>query len=132
MSNVNPGVLVVVAACVLVAVAPAVSRAQDGGAQPPPTSRTAIIEQAQAEKATQLNPSEPSRAEQVINNLEEAMLADSIHIHPYFESAYAGGGFTMGVGYRRHVSAYNLVDVRGSFTVKGYTRVEGAFMAPRL
>jgi hypothetical protein len=38
----------------------------------------------------------------------------------------------MGVGYRRHVSAYSLIDVRGSFTVKGYKRVEGAFMAPRL
>jgi outer membrane protein assembly factor BamA len=38
----------------------------------------------------------------------------------------------MGIGYRRHVSAYNLVDVRGSFTPKGYKRVEAAFMAPRL
>ena len=130
MSNANRGALVV-AACVFVACASGGAAAQDGGAQPP-SSRTAVIEQAQAEKATELKPFEPTGAERLVNTLEEAILADSIRIHPYFESAYAGGGFTMGVGYRRHVSAYNLVDIRGSFTVKGYKRVEAAFMAPRL
>lgn len=131
MSNAKPGV-VVVAACVFVACASGGAAAQDGSAQPTPSSRTAVIEQAQAEKATELKPFEPTGAERLVNTLEEAILADSIRIHPYFESAYAGGGFTMGVGYRRHVSAYNLVDVRGSVTVKGYKRVEAAFMAPRL
>ena len=132
MSNGSPGIPVVFNTCVFLALASGACFAQDGAAQAPPATRTAVIEQAQAEKATALQPFEPSGAERIINNLEEAILADSIRIHPYFESAYAGGGFTMGVGYRRHVSAYNLVDLRGSFTIKGYKRVEAAFMAPQL
>src|SRR5690349_11713373 len=115
MSNGNPRVLAVAVSIACAALVPRSGAAQDGAA-PPPSSRTAIIEQAQAEKATQLKPYAPSGAERIINNVEEAILADSIRIHPYFESAYAGGGFTIGAGYRRHVSAYNLVDVRGSFT----------------
>jgi hypothetical protein len=60
------------------------------------------------------------------------LLSGSLHVHPFFDSAYAGGGFTLGAGYATHVSPYNLVDVRGSFTFKGYTRVEAAFLAPRV
>ena len=131
MSNANPRVLAVTFGFICVALAPGVSRGQEVD-QPQAPSRAAVIEQSQAEKAADLHPFTPSRAEQFIENLEQAMLTDSIRLHPYFESAYAGGGFTIGLGYRRHVSAYNLVDIRGSFTVKGYKRVEGAFMAPRL
>jgi hypothetical protein len=131
MSNVNRGILVVVAMGVLIAFGACAAFAQDGAAQQP-ASRTAVIEQAQAEKAADLHPFTPSRLEAFVDNLEQAMLTDSIRVHPYFESAYAGGGFTIGLGYRRHVSAYNLVDVRGSFTLKGYKRVEAAFIAPRL
>ena len=52
--------------------------------------------------------------------------------HPFFDSAYAGGGFTLGAGYRRFVSPYNTVDLRGSITLSGYKRVEAEFLAPRL
>ena len=50
--------------------------------------------------------------------------------HPFFESAYPGGGFTVGAGYRQHVSSYNMIDVRGSYTFSGYKRVEAEFVAP--
>jgi outer membrane protein assembly factor BamA len=131
MSSANAAVRAGALALICASLAPRTSSAQDGAPQPPP-SRAAVIEQSQAEKATDLHPFERSRVEEFIENLEQAMLTDSIRLHPYFESAYAGGGFTVGLGYRRHVSAYNLVDVRGSFTTKGYKRVEAAFMAPRL
>ena len=52
--------------------------------------------------------------------------------HPFFESAYSGGGFTLGAGYAHHVSPYNLLDVRGSYTLSGYKRAEAEFIAPRL
>ena len=133
MSNANPRALAISLASIVASLVPLVCVAQDGATpQDPPASRTAAIEQSQTVKAADLHPFTPSRAEQFIDNLEQAMLTDSVRVHPYFESAYAGGGFAVGVGYRRHVSAYNLVDVRGSVTVKGYTRVEGAFTAPRL
>ena len=41
-------------------------------------------------------------------------------------------GFTLGVGYAHHVSPYNMLDVRGSYTILGYKRVEAEFTAPRL
>ena len=43
-----------------------------------------------------------------------------------------GGGFTLGAGYAHHVSAYNMLDVRGSYTILGYKRIEAEFTAPRL
>jgi outer membrane protein assembly factor BamA len=133
MSSADARTLVLALALALPLLAPRASWAQDSAAQPPPpSSRTALIEQSEAEKATQLKPYEPSGAERIINNVEASILTGSIRFHPYFESAYAGGGFTLGAGYRRLVSAYNSIDIRGSLTVKGYKRVEGAFMAPRL
>lgn len=96
-----------------------------------PDGRAAVIEQAQAEKATRLLPYVPSGVEKYFNQAQ-ALLIEGMRLHPYFQSAYSGGGFTLGAGYRTPVSAYNSVDVRGSFTFKGYKRIEGEFLAPRL
>jgi outer membrane protein assembly factor BamA len=55
-----------------------------------------------------------------------------MHWHPFFTSAYAGGGFTLGAGYATHVGSYNTIDFRGSWTPSGYLRAETEFIAPRL
>ena len=95
-------------------------------------SRAATIEQAQAQKAIALHPFQPNnRVEAFLDDVENTLLNGGVSLHPFFDSAYSGGGFTLGAGYGHHVSAYNMLDVRGSFTFKGYTRVEAAFMAPR-
>ena len=72
------------------------------------------------------------KGERLVDALEEALISGGVKWHPFFENALAGGGFTLGAGYRRHVSSYNSIDLRGSFTVKGYTRLETEFLAPRL
>jgi hypothetical protein len=95
-----------------------------------PSGRAAAIERAQAEKAAIARPYVPSKAEKYFDQAE-AWLSQGLTLHPYFQSAYSGGGFTLGAGYMRHVSPYNTVDVRGSFTLKGYKRVEAEFVAPR-
>lgn len=118
--------IVAVACCVVAFSATAV--AQDAQ----PASRTAEIEQAQVEKSRHLRPVEPGKAERFLDNIEQSFMTGQIHVHPFFDSAYAGGGFTLGAGYLTHVSSYNTLDVRGSYTIKGYTRVEAAFLAPRL
>jgi len=107
---------------------PRVAAAQDEAG--PPT-RTATIEQAQEEKAKTLHPFEPGRVERTLDQVENTLLNGGISFHPFFDSAYSGGGFTLGAGYARRVSSYNIVDVRGSFTFKGYTRLEAMFLAPR-
>jgi Omp85 superfamily domain len=97
-----------------------------------PTTREAVIEQAQAEKSNTLNPYVPSRGERLMGKVDEFLSATENNWHPYFESAYSGGGFAFGSGFARHVSAYNMIDFRGSYTLRGYKRVEGELVAPRL
>jgi hypothetical protein len=99
--------------------------------QAEPDSRQALLEQAQAQRATQLSPFVPSKAETYLNRAE-TVLTTGLRLHPFFESAYSGGGFTLGAGYRASVSPYNSVDVRGSYTPSGYKRFEAEFVAPRL
>jgi hypothetical protein len=53
-------------------------------------------------------------------------------LHPFLESAYSGGGFALGAGYMQHVSPFNFVDVRGSYSLSNYKRAEIEFVAPRI
>ena len=84
----------------------------------------AEIVAAQQEKAQDAKLYEPNKAEVWVKKLEEQFLTGALHWHPFFDSAYAGGGFTLGAGYARYVSAYNTIDLRGSFTPSGYMRFE--------
>src|SRR5918993_526550 len=95
-------------------------------------TREAQIAAAQAAKAKTLQPPVPGRAEALIKKVEEQFLAGHLNWHPFFENAYAGGGFTLGAGYLKYLGAYNTVDVRGSYTLSGYKRAEAEFRAPRL
>ena len=104
-------------------------------AQPPPPAadtRAAGIAAAEAAKSLVLKPYEAGKGEFLFKKLEEAFLTGNLHWHPFFSSAYNGGGFTLGAGYATHVSSYNTIDVRGSYTPKGYIRAEAEFIAPRL
>jgi hypothetical protein len=107
---------------------PAVVAAQE----PQATSREALIAQAQAAKAKSLHPYVPNKAERFMDRVENALVFGTPTWHPFFENAYSGGGFALGVGYMKHVSGYNFVDVRGSYSIAGYKRAEMEFVAPRL
>ena len=97
----------------------------------PPAGRAALLEKAQSDKAADLRPYEPDRVESALNKVEKILLR-GVRLHPFFDSAYSGGGFTLGAGYVHYVSDYNTLDVRGSFTFSGYKRIETEFLAPRL
>ena len=104
-------------------------------AQPPPPAadtRAATIAAEEAAKSLVLKPYEPGKSEFLFKKLEEAFLTGNLNWHPFFSSAYNGGGFTLGAGYARHLSSYNTIDVRGSLTPSGYKRFEAEFIAPRL
>src|SRR3954468_22248793 len=98
----------------------------------PTAASAAAIEQAQAQKALTLHPFQPGKVEEVLDNVEKLLVSGSLHVHPFFESAYAGGGFTLGAGYARYLSAYNVLDLRGSITLSGYKRIEAAVLMPRV
>jgi hypothetical protein len=97
-----------------------------------PTSRQAAIEREQAAKGQALRPYVPARAERIFRRFDAVLQRGTPRWHPFFESAYSGGGFTLGVGHASFVSAYNYVDVRGSYSIEGYKRAEAEFVAPRL
>ncbi len=101
-------------------------------AQTPAQGREADIVAAQLAKSRDLKPYEIGRVEAWLNHAEDLALNGSLHWHPFFDSAYAGGGFTLGAGYINHVSSYNTLDIRGSLTPSGYKRIEAEFLAPRL
>ena len=121
------------AASIIVAtvVAYGLPAAPAGAQEPPPGGRSALIEQAQAAKTPEIRPFEPGRVEALFDRVEEIFVS-GVRVHPFFESAYAGGGFTLGAGYALPVGEYNVLDMRGSITPSGYKRLEAAFIAPRL
>ena len=114
--------------------APAAGAAPPGAAQPgpPPATREALIAQEQAAKVPTLHPYVPNAAERVFERLDAIIEGGTLRWHPFFQSAYSGGGFTLGAGRAFFVSPYNLIDVRGSYTFKNYKRIEAEFIAPRL
>src|SRR5262249_8210884 len=97
-----------------------------------PQTRQAEIEQAQADRVKDLHPYVPGKMEALLGRAEDILVNGVPSWHPDFPSAYYGGGFTLGIGYARHVSPYNMIDVRGSYTILGYKRIEAEFTAPRL
>jgi hypothetical protein len=98
----------------------------------PAGTRQAAIEQEQATKASQLRPYVPNKAEAIFEKVDTILQGGNLRWHPFFDSAYSGGGFTLGAGHLNYVSAYNYIDVRGSWTITNYKRVEAEFVAPRL
>jgi hypothetical protein len=98
----------------------------------PASTRQAAIEEEQAAKAANLQPYVPGKAELIFRRIDTILEGGTLRWHPFFDSAYNGGGFTLGVGHASYVSAYNYIDVRGSYSILGYKRVEGEFVAPRL
>ena len=96
-----------------------------------PPTREQAIEQAQAEKDKVLHPVVPTKAEYWLDKAE-SILSDGMRWHPFFENAYSGGGFTLGAGYAFYLGSYSFLDVRGSYTITGYKRLEAEYLAPRL
>jgi len=104
----------------------------EGGQAAPAGTRQAAIEQEQAAKVPNLQPYKPNKAEALFQRFDTIIEGGTPRWHPFFESAYSGGGFTLGVGKVTYLGAYNYIDVRGSYTITGYKRAEAEFVAPRL
>jgi hypothetical protein len=99
---------------------------------PPPATRQASIEQQQAAKNGALVPYAPSKGERLFRRADRLISGATMRWHPYFQSAYSGGGFTLGAGRATPVSAYNYIDARASYSIAGYKRAEVEFVGPRM
>ena len=104
---------------------------EPGQAGPAGTREAAIVRD-QAAKSQNLHPYQLNKAERIFQQVDTILEGGTLRWHPFFDSAYSGGGFTLGVGHANYVSAYNYIDVRGSWTFTNYKRVEAEFVAPRI
>ncbi|HYN09843.1 MAG TPA: BamA/TamA family outer membrane protein [Vicinamibacterales bacterium] len=100
--------------------------------EPAPQTRQAVIEQAQGEKVKTLRPPVPNKGERIMAKAESILTTVGRGWYPVFDSAYTGGGFALGVGYRQYASPYSLLDVRGSYSIRAYKLAEVEFTSPRL
>jgi hypothetical protein len=97
-----------------------------------PGTRQAVIEQQQAIKEGELRPYTPNKGERIFEHIDTILEGGNLRWHPFFENAYSGGGFTLGVGHVTYLGGYNYIDLRGSYTLSNYKRLEAEFVAPRL
>ena len=81
-----------------------------------PSTRTSLIEQAQAEKAA-LQPYNRARRKNALDYAENYLLSGQLNWHPFFDSAYSGGGFTLGARLPAARRLLQLLDLRGSYHV---------------
>jgi len=124
--------IVLALACAAIVCVPRGARAQGEGATAAAGTRAGRISAQEREKAAAVKAYEPNSAELWVKKLEEQFITGSLHWHPFFDSAYSGGGFTLGAGYLQRVGSYSGLDVRGSYTPSGYIRLESEFIMPRL
>jgi len=87
-------------------------------------SRAGGIAEAQAAKAAQVEPYMPGKAERIATAVKARLFPSPSGFHPWLDSVYSGGGFTLGAGYRRFYGDRTSWDARGLFSAKAYKRVE--------
>ena len=95
-------------------------------------SREAAIAQEQAAKLANLRPYAPNKGEKVFGRIDTILEGGTLRWHPFFQNAYSGGGFALGIGHATYVSGYNYIDARASYSIANYKRAEVEFVAPRL
>jgi hypothetical protein len=69
-------------------------------------------------------PYRPSRAEEIAAGVQRHLVETPSGPYPWFDSAYGGGGFTFGAGYREFTGDRTFWDARGLYSLKSYKRFE--------
>src|SRR5689334_12647631 len=93
-------------------------------------TRAAVIADEQADKAKELRPYEPSRAERLITRAVRGFAAPPTGFYPAFGSVYSGGGFALGPGYRRYYGDRSTVDARLLYSIRSYKLAEVGTNSP--
>ncbi|MCI0415449.1 hypothetical protein L0222_21970 [bacterium] len=93
-------------------------------------TRAAQLAAKQAEKAKVLEPYKPTKAEKWISNLEKSFAGTATGFYPYFGSAYAGGGFALGAGYRNVFGDTGGYHFHGAYSIRGYKMFDAGLRLP--
>jgi hypothetical protein len=93
-------------------------------------TRAAEIAARQAEKAAESAPYRPSRFEGFMTRLEQNFASPPSGFYPEFGRIYAGGGFSLGAGYRHFYGRNAVWNVRGLYSIRNYKQVEVGTRTP--
>jgi hypothetical protein len=93
-------------------------------------TRAEEIAARQKEKAAASTPYQPSRVESFLTRLEENFASPPNGFYPEVGSIYAGGGFSLGAGYRHFYAREAVWDIRGLYSIKAYKQVEVGTRTP--
>lgn len=100
------------------------------GAAAAQETRAEEIARKQQEKAARLTTYEPGRFERIMDRLEQNFADPPSGIYPTAGRVYAGGGLSLGAGYRYFFARNAVVDLSGLYSVKNYKLVELAVRRP--
>lgn len=121
-----PGIRPVATACTS-AVVLLIAFAASAAAQ---ETRAEEIAARQREKAKNLEPYKPSRAEAILISIEENFASPPNGFYPELGKIYQGGGFSFGVGYRHFYAREAVWNVRALYSLKNYKQVEVGTRTP--
>jgi outer membrane protein assembly factor BamA len=107
---------------VVLLLAPAQAAAQD--------TRAGEIAEKQEQKAATAQPHKPSAFERIMTDIEDSFLSPPSGLFPYFGSVFPGGGFTLGLGYRRFYAREAVWEVKGLYSIKNYKNIEVGTRTP--
>jgi Omp85 superfamily domain len=94
-------------------------------------SRNEELTLKQQEKAKLLHKYVPNRAEGLVIKIQKwGLLGLASGVYPYFGSAFPGGGFALGAGYRHGVADNGAFDVHGAYSIAGYKLFESSLRLP--
>ncbi len=89
-------------------------------------TREGTLAAQQAEKAKNLQPPVPDRAESLVDKFQGIFLDNPSGFYPSLSTVFHGGGFTLGPAYRKYYGDNTYWDVRASYSVKNYKLVEAS------
>jgi hypothetical protein len=98
-------------------------------------SRTDEHIKKQQEKSKALHTYVPNKAEDWVLKIEKWGLLSGTGtkgIYPFFGSAYSGGGFALGVGWRQGVGDTGLFDLHGAYSIRGYQLYDTSMRLPEV
>ena len=98
-------------------------------------SRNEELSLKQQEKAKSLAPYKASRAEGLVINIQKWGLLSGMGtkgLYPFFGSAFSGGGFALGAGFRHGIGDTGLFDVHGAYSIAGYKLFDTSFRLPEV
>jgi hypothetical protein len=83
-------------------------------------TRAETIAQQQADKEGRMAPPAPNKAERIFVGIKKRFIDEANGLYPVLGSVYAGGGLSVGAGYRHYYGDRSLWSASGMWSIRNY------------